>query len=377
MPVPLPEGTRLLHIGPQKTGTTTLQGAFHTNREALAAHGVHYAGPKRQARQAAVAVVEGRVRPGSRDAAMSAWPRLVSEVQSSQASRVVISAEMFANAKPDRIAVIAEALGPTTHVVLTLRPLVRILPSQWQQYVQNRLRTPYDEWLDQILRHPDSTALTPTFWFRHRHDRLAARWAEVVGPQRVTAVVLDESDRTTNLRAFERLLDLPSGILVPTDETNRSFTLSEIELVREFNEQFQLAGWPAGVYETLIRYGMSSYLREGAIEWPEPAITTPPWAQRAADEVAQAITAGLLASGVNVLGDVAHLRLPLRDEGDEANIAQQVDVRIAARAMMGVLKHAVIDPKTVHSDGSPDARPGAAPGTQHRVKRRRWGGTER
>jgi hypothetical protein len=32
-----PEGTRLVHIGPFKTGTTALQGAFHASRTALAA----------------------------------------------------------------------------------------------------------------------------------------------------------------------------------------------------------------------------------------------------------------------------------------------------------------------------------------------------
>ncbi len=40
----LPEGTRLIHIGPPKTGTTYLQDAFRGNREAASAQGVHYAG---------------------------------------------------------------------------------------------------------------------------------------------------------------------------------------------------------------------------------------------------------------------------------------------------------------------------------------------
>jgi hypothetical protein len=36
-------------------------------------------------------------------------------------------------------------------VVVTLRPLARILPSQWQQYLQNGYCMPYLEWLDGIL----------------------------------------------------------------------------------------------------------------------------------------------------------------------------------------------------------------------------------
>ena len=40
----LPDGSRLLHIGPHKTGTTTVQAALHQSRAALAEHGVHLAG---------------------------------------------------------------------------------------------------------------------------------------------------------------------------------------------------------------------------------------------------------------------------------------------------------------------------------------------
>lgn len=40
--LPLPEGTCLLHIGPHKTATTSLQSAFHAAREAMASQGVHY-----------------------------------------------------------------------------------------------------------------------------------------------------------------------------------------------------------------------------------------------------------------------------------------------------------------------------------------------
>ena len=40
----LEPGTRLLHIGPHKTGTTAIQGALHLARGRLAAAGVVYPG---------------------------------------------------------------------------------------------------------------------------------------------------------------------------------------------------------------------------------------------------------------------------------------------------------------------------------------------
>ena len=44
----LEPGTRLVHIGPHKTGTTAIQGALHLARERLAAEGVVYPGRGRQ-----------------------------------------------------------------------------------------------------------------------------------------------------------------------------------------------------------------------------------------------------------------------------------------------------------------------------------------
>ena len=52
----LPEGTRLPHIGPPKTGTSSLQAAFHQNRPATLDQGVRYAGSSRHSGSAVLAV---------------------------------------------------------------------------------------------------------------------------------------------------------------------------------------------------------------------------------------------------------------------------------------------------------------------------------
>lgn len=354
MPVPLPVGTRLLHIGPQKTGTTTLQGAFHTNREALATYGVHYAGKDRQPRLAAVAAVEQRITPGSAAGSINRWPALVEEVRGSTAERVVISAEMFANATDDRIAAIVEAFGEHTHVVITARPLIKLLPSQWQQYVQDGLQASYEVWLDTMLNHSTTSTMTPRFWRRHRHDQLAERWAAAVGTENVTVIALDEQDRTMNLRSFELLLDLPEGTLVPTAQTNRSFSLPEIELIREVNRQYGEAGWPKEYYEKIIRFGMAGYLREGPLTGDEPTIVTPRWAVERVDEVAGEVTAGLAASGVNIVGDLANLRPPVADAPEAPIVIASTGLQVAARAVMGVVHCTAIEPKKVSLDALPE-----------------------
>ena len=55
---PLPIGSRILHIGPPKTGTTALQAAFHLNRPAIESQGVHYASNGRHAMTAVLAAID-------------------------------------------------------------------------------------------------------------------------------------------------------------------------------------------------------------------------------------------------------------------------------------------------------------------------------
>ena len=83
-------------------------------------------------------------------------------------------------ASPGSIATIVGDLDAArVHIVVTLRPLAKILPSQWQQFVQ--ARTPsYDDFLVTIFG-GKGEGQAPLFWRRHRHDELIARWVAVAG----------------------------------------------------------------------------------------------------------------------------------------------------------------------------------------------------
>jgi hypothetical protein len=303
----LPNGTRLVHIGPHKTGTTTLQGAFHAARRAVEAQGVQYASPwNRQAMQAARAVAGARSPFGDGDAAAgSHWTDLVREVERSTARRVVISAEGFADATPATIRRMSADLDPARiHVVATLRPLGRILPSQWQQYVQNGLTLGYDAWLHSVFDTPERPA-TPSFWHRHRHDRLVERWMDVVGAERVTAVVVDDRDHDAALRVFERLLGLRGGTLVRDERTyNRSLTRAEIDLVRAIQVATAGLGIDRGLRVTLARHGIAANMKLRQPDPAEPRIETPGWAQDRVRTISREIVDGIAASGIRVIGDL-------------------------------------------------------------------------
>ena len=337
----LPEGARLLHIGPAKTGTTTLQHAFHANRKAVAAHGVHYAGGSTQPRSAAAAVVLGR-RIAGHTPGLEAWPKLVAEVADATAERVVISSETFARADDDRAAAVVDAFGrDRTHVVITMRPLADMLPSSWQQYVQTGSTTGYVEWLDEMLGSPDTVhGPQPEFWRKTRIDVLARRWGALVGPERVTVLSLAAAPRDFVLRTFERLTGLPEGLLVPGAASgNASLPYAVVEVLRRFNATFgQLEGANGDVHAGLVEFGAVRRMREHPeLLGADDPIEVPRWAAERSAEIVQEMLDGIREAGVRTIGDLDALRSPSRPTVPAVLPPSTVSTDAAAGLLVGIM----------------------------------------
>jgi len=334
----LPDGARLLHIGPHKTGTTALQAAFHLARDRAAAQGVHYASYGRQPVTAVMAVLgRGGTRSSTgRPPNIRHWRWLVGEIRRSNAPRVVLSSEFFADADDDAIRRVVADLDPSRiHVAVTLRPLARIIPSQWQQYVQNRLTLSFEDWLDAILNQPRGT-VTPTFWGRHRHDELVARWSQIVGPANVTVIALDETDRAMLFRVFEDLLGLERGTLERDPElANRSLSLAEIEVIRAFNAAFRAAELPTSLYDRILHTGAAALLVRRVPEASEGSLELPAWASAPIRRISEEMVDSIGRSGVRVVGDLRSLTWVPVGAVDPPDMEVTPDV--AATAMMGVL----------------------------------------
>ncbi|GAA1502836.1 hypothetical protein [Streptomyces synnematoformans] len=349
----LPPRTRLVHIGPHKTGTTTLQGAFHLSRRALAAHGVRYAGRSRQPAHAVAAIAGGTPVHSLEAPSTAHWEQLCAEVaRAGRRRRVVVSSERFANADADTARAVVDGLGgERVHVVVTLRPLLKILPSQWQEYVKTGHRHAYVDWLDGMLRRPPYDKPTPSFWRRHRHDELVARWAKAAGAENLTVVVVDQGDPLWQLRAFEDLLGLPEGLLQPERDgfTNRSLTAAEVELLRLVNGELSRSRRPAAERK-LVREALVRELR-GAYEPGKDAarIATPAWARRAAAAVSAEMVAGIRDSGVRVMGGLDSL-VPepepeaAEPDGDEPAAEPRLPVSAVHAAVAGALAAAAGSP---------------------------------
>ncbi|MFK0018145.1 hypothetical protein [Streptomyces sp. NPDC090798] len=353
-PTPLPPGTRLLHIGPHKTGTTSIQGAMFAAKDAMAGHGVDFPAHSRHPMEAALAVC---ARPGMMGDARPTeghWKRLTDAVHATGGRTSVVSSEFFADAPDDEaIARIVDDLDRgrgrgrgRVHVLVTLRPLAKIMPSQWQQYVQNGLRMGYEDWLEHMLRKAPYEKPNPSFWRRHRHDRLVERWVRVGGVENVTVVVVDDRDRDGLMRTFESLLGLPDGLLVPVPETaNRSLTLAETEMLRKLNMEFRGNGLPDELYSKMVRGGAVMHMKNACRPAPDDArITTPRWALEAAAAIGAEMAERIAAMGVRVLGDPALLSVVPSVASAEETGSPRIDPEVAAHALYGALAVAAATP---------------------------------
>ncbi|MFJ9004205.1 hypothetical protein [Streptomyces canus] len=362
---PLPAGTRLLHIGPHKTGTTAIQGALFAARDLLPEHGVVFPAHSRHPMEAALAACARPAMIGDTAPTEKHWSRLLEQVGATGGKTSVISSEFFADAEDDdTIARIVEQLGgERVHVLVTLRPLAKIMPSQWQQYVQNGLRMGYDSWLTHMLRKAPYEQPNPSFWRRHRHDRLVERWARAVGAERITVVVVDDRDREGLMRTFEQLLGLPENLLQPVpDAANRSLTLAETEMLRNLNKEFRGNGLPDELYSKLVRNGAVMHMKNACSPSPEDVkILTPEWAVEAAAEIGARMAGRIGDLGVRVIGEPGLLSAVPEAPAPDGIPAPRISPEAAARALYGALAAAAGSPvrhaspakaRTVHQTSS-------------------------
>ena len=334
---PLPPGTRLVHIGPHKTGTTAVQQALHRSRDLLVPRGVRYAGSGPQTYRQAIGLTGKRGQLGDAPPSEQDWVDLVSEARAAGPDRWVASSESFANAEADHVRRLASDLGPHLHVLRMVRRYDKLVTSQWQQSVAAGRPQTFGQYVE-TLEDPAAP-----FWRRHGFLALTERWAEGVGRDRLSVVVVDEGDRRWLLRVFEGLLGLEDGFLVlPPEDTNRSLTPAEVELLRRVNRLRVQQEWTGRAHLEFVRRGVAPALRglepdpqDGRLEVPAPLRTF--LARRTREDLA-----GLDRLGVEVLGDPEWLVVPETGGGpeEEGESHPSLSLESASRAVRSVVdKH--------------------------------------
>jgi len=339
---PLPTGTRLLHIGPHKTGTTSLQNSIRANRDEILRQGVYYGAP--EGRLASNRIARSLLRLPFKNpnevVDYGEWEDQVARVHASSAPRVIVSGEEFSFCERREIRTLLDDLErERVHVVVTVRPLAKILPSQWQLDLRGSFTSSsFDEWLGWTLkprgvrRIAQLIGVPHPFWFRHRHDQLAKRWADAIGADRVSVVVVDDRDHRVLLSAFEHLLGLSAGTLQPVDgKSNPSLTAQEIAIILRLQEKMQERGllFAERVRSRQIQRRLLAIRDRRATD---QKILLPQWAVEQVTDLSRRIHDGLLDSGVRIIGDPA-LLLDVRGQTD-GNRVDETETETYAQQML-------------------------------------------
>lgn len=213
---PIPPGSRLLHIGIPKTGTTSLQYAAAANRAELLRQGVRYPGHEINHRLAVSSLMGrqlGWKGMGASTPSPRVWTSLLAEVEADPGRRSFISHEFACESDDEQAAHFIEALGPNRiQVAISLRGFADLIASSRQQAIKSGDQRTFESWLKIVLA--DDAATKPTV-FNRRNDQasLIDRWSRLVGPDRLTVVIAQKSRPEQLIDAFEDLLGLTRGAL--------------------------------------------------------------------------------------------------------------------------------------------------------------------
>lgn len=326
LPRALPTDSILIHIGPHKTGTTALQLAL--NRTGGGSHSQNQdfryvtAGNRENANVAVMALAE---RPSDQNLesapfAKIYWDSFVTEINSTRVKRIAISAEAFADLDANHIATTARKLSNrTAHILLALRPIGELLPSQWQQMAQrgNESR-PFSVWLKETLAEWSNPRSLNQFWHRHHYGRLITRWSQEFGVESVTGVVLDRNDRDRLFRVTEHLLGLTQGLLLNNSSVkNRSLTLEEVEALRRMYEvlESQNLGYLSRNLRAML--SPSELIKRHRIPLTsEQPILIPAQFKTQIEDIQLSLNTTVQPIGINLIGNLATL-----ESGDLKTVA--------------------------------------------------------
>ena len=335
----MPQKQLILHVGFHKSGTTALQESFFAQRKDLESQGVSYPTEGKKAHHRAVWALAGKrwgwKERGGETTPFKVWSKTAGNINRSNREKVVLSSEFFSELSTDKIRQIQKDIkGRDVKVLFTLRPLVKLFGSSYQQYLKYGTKEDYSTWLHSVLDQPGKSKINPTFWKRHMHGEVIARWVEVFGSENVSVIIVDEQRPELLFESINDYLGLPAGFLKPQPTgSNRSLSMEEITLLLELNRRFpENRTWAE--YLVFIRNG---YVRELTDHVPVKAgkekLPTPKWAVEIGNKLATDSKVKIKDLGVKVFGDLDSLDTAKVLEG-EPSYPESIDIETVALAML-------------------------------------------
>ncbi len=228
----------VLHIGPQKTGTSYMQSRFHHVRARLRRHGIAYhlppenaalgsPGLSAQASDLGTLLLQGDVSRFAAD---------VAAVRAQGMTCLLISTELLSKLRPEQIAPLGEIFaGDEVEVYSYCRRWSDRLPSNWWQQISTGLTVPFPQWWARVLSNGARSWLV-------NESLVWQRWAKLFGRGAVNILSYDAL-RAGGVDIAEDFLHQRlrwAGRLSPVPRRRDVRTMPaalEIEVIRRLNEQ--------------------------------------------------------------------------------------------------------------------------------------------
>lgn len=335
-----------LHVGLPKTGTSYLQTLVWANLDELRRQGLvvvpdpsgHPSKP--QPGIQVMLALRGRLVPGE-DAASSdeVLDRFADEVRDAGDADVLLTQEQLGSCGRPQVDAFLERLGDReVHVVVTVRPMSRTIPSAWQERVKTRNTASFEDFIAAVR---DREASARGFWRNHDLAAVFERWCGSLPPERVHVVTVpagggapDELDAR-----FFGVLGIDHTRLDPgAPRRNSSLGVVQAELLRRVNLALgdRLPKPRRGYARVAKWYLAEKFLMPQGGQPPILPQSAETWCRQLAEEWIALIR----AAGYDVAGDLDDLLprsthfapgLPVIGEAEQAEAA--------ARALADILVH--------------------------------------
>lgn len=327
-------GRIYLHIGAMKSATSYLQDLLDVNVDQVAAQGVLWPSTQTCFLATGDLLDSKRDRPGL----AGAWDELAARLRE-HTGTAVLSNELLSMAAAGKRERLVQALAPAdVRLVITVRDLGRVVPSQWQTGMRNRKTTPWLEYVDAICA-KEKSAVGSWFWRRQDIPALIRRWSRLVPVDHMTVVTVPPagSDPALVGRRFAAAVGLDAGSFREPAYANPSLGTISAELMRRLNERSGDLEWLP--YMWAFKNGLARLVlanRAGK----EPPIALDGETYRLMTRRARRMVKALERMEVDVVGDLSDLlpkppSSPAVDPG-AATVPQLLDAAIDALVGLGV-----------------------------------------
>lgn len=294
-------GRVYLHVGAMKSATSYLQALLDVNADEVAAQGMLWPSAHKGFLATGDLLDSKRERPGL----AGAWEELASQLRAHGGS-ALLSNELLGMAGEAKRTRLVEALAPAdVRLVITVRDLGRVVPSQWQTGMRNRKTTPWREYVGAICS-KEKTAVGSWFWRRQDIPAMVRRWSRLVPLDHITVVTVPPSGSDPDLvgRRFATAVGLDATGFREPAYTNPSLGTVSAELMRRVNERSADLEWLQ--YMWAFKNGLARLVLADRAD-REPPIALDEQTHRVMTRRARQMIKALDRMAVPVVGDLSDL----------------------------------------------------------------------